>query len=159
MALYWCTECIPLSVTALLPVILFPMMGIMQSSEVFPTVYMHFKNSVFYHINYFCVMKHTVTVLSFCDPFIFKILYLKNKSSTVFSYVTKLNELHIFKKITPFTNFRDNCFFPCFYLIQNYEQIELNSEVPEVKMPFIFCIEILIIDHNVVTIQSRLNTS
>uniref|UniRef100_A0A671XST0 Solute carrier family 13 member 2 n=1 Tax=Sparus aurata TaxID=8175 RepID=A0A671XST0_SPAAU len=34
MALYWCTECIPLSVTALLPVILFPMMGIMQSSEV-----------------------------------------------------------------------------------------------------------------------------
>ena len=42
MALYWCTECIPLSVTALLPVILFPMMGIMQSSEVFPYVHMHF---------------------------------------------------------------------------------------------------------------------
>lgn len=35
MALYWCTECIPLAVTALLPVILFPMMGIMESSEVF----------------------------------------------------------------------------------------------------------------------------
>ncbi|KAL6116196.1 slc13a2 [Pungitius sinensis] len=34
MALYWCTECIPLAVTALLPVILFPMMGIMESSEV-----------------------------------------------------------------------------------------------------------------------------
>ncbi|XP_019115039.2 solute carrier family 13 member 2 isoform X2 [Larimichthys crocea] len=34
MALYWCTECIPLAVTALLPVILFPMMGIMESGEV-----------------------------------------------------------------------------------------------------------------------------
>ncbi|KAF7656644.1 hypothetical protein LDENG_00038220 [Lucifuga dentata] len=34
MALYWCTECIPLAVTAMLPVILFPMMGIMESSEV-----------------------------------------------------------------------------------------------------------------------------
>ncbi|XP_041734851.1 solute carrier family 13 member 2 [Coregonus clupeaformis] len=34
MALYWCTECVPLAVTGLLPVILFPMMGIMESSEV-----------------------------------------------------------------------------------------------------------------------------
>ncbi|XP_062328865.1 solute carrier family 13 member 2-like [Osmerus eperlanus] len=34
MALFWCTECIPLAITALLPVILFPMMGIMESSEV-----------------------------------------------------------------------------------------------------------------------------
>ncbi|KAG5836726.1 hypothetical protein ANANG_G00231620 [Anguilla anguilla] len=34
MALYWCTECIPLAVTALLPVILFPMMKIMESGEV-----------------------------------------------------------------------------------------------------------------------------
>lgn len=36
MALYWCTECIPLAVTALMPVILFPMMGIMESGEVCP---------------------------------------------------------------------------------------------------------------------------
>ncbi|XP_055022991.1 solute carrier family 13 member 2-like [Boleophthalmus pectinirostris] len=34
MALYWCTECIPLAVTALLPVILFPMLQIMESDEV-----------------------------------------------------------------------------------------------------------------------------
>ncbi|XP_029485790.2 solute carrier family 13 member 2-like [Oncorhynchus nerka] len=34
MALYWCTECMPLAVTALLPVVLFPMMGIMESAEV-----------------------------------------------------------------------------------------------------------------------------
>lgn len=34
MALYWCTECMPLAVTALLPVILFPMMGIMKAGDV-----------------------------------------------------------------------------------------------------------------------------
>ncbi|XP_054611975.1 solute carrier family 13 member 2 isoform X1 [Dunckerocampus dactyliophorus] len=34
MALYWCTECLPLAVTAMLPVVLFPMMGIMQAGQV-----------------------------------------------------------------------------------------------------------------------------
>ncbi|XP_051257644.1 solute carrier family 13 member 2 [Dicentrarchus labrax] len=34
MALYWCTECMPLAVTALLPIVLFPMMGIMQGGAV-----------------------------------------------------------------------------------------------------------------------------
>ncbi|XP_070773010.1 solute carrier family 13 member 2-like [Enoplosus armatus] len=34
MALYWCTECMPLAVTALLPVVLFPMMGIMEAGVV-----------------------------------------------------------------------------------------------------------------------------
>nr|XP_012805613.2 solute carrier family 13 member 2 [Jaculus jaculus] len=34
MALYWCTEALPLAVTALLPIILFPLMGIMDASEV-----------------------------------------------------------------------------------------------------------------------------
>ncbi|XP_072521414.1 Na(+)/citrate cotransporter-like isoform X1 [Salminus brasiliensis] len=34
MGLYWCTECIPLAATGLLPVILFPIMGIMKSEQV-----------------------------------------------------------------------------------------------------------------------------
>ncbi|XP_030217651.1 solute carrier family 13 member 5 isoform X1 [Gadus morhua] len=34
MAVYWCTEVLPLSVTALLPTLLFPMMGIMTSKDV-----------------------------------------------------------------------------------------------------------------------------
>ncbi|PNI46907.1 SLC13A2 isoform 2 [Pan troglodytes] len=34
MALFWCTEALPLAVTALFPLILFPMMGILDASEV-----------------------------------------------------------------------------------------------------------------------------
>ncbi|XP_060115058.1 solute carrier family 13 member 2 [Heteronotia binoei] len=34
MALLWCTEALPLAVTGLLPVVLFPLMGIMESSKV-----------------------------------------------------------------------------------------------------------------------------
>ncbi|NXO66730.1 S13A2 protein, partial [Phainopepla nitens] len=34
MALYWCTEALPLAVTALLPVLLFPLLNIMDSSAV-----------------------------------------------------------------------------------------------------------------------------
>ncbi|XP_004684923.1 PREDICTED: solute carrier family 13 member 2 [Condylura cristata] len=34
MALFWCTEALPLAVTAFFPIILFPMMGIMDASEV-----------------------------------------------------------------------------------------------------------------------------
>ncbi|XP_030631994.1 solute carrier family 13 member 5 isoform X1 [Chanos chanos] len=34
MAVYWCTEALPLAITALLPVILFPLFGIMPSKEV-----------------------------------------------------------------------------------------------------------------------------
>ncbi|XP_061073314.1 Na(+)/citrate cotransporter-like isoform X1 [Conger conger] len=34
MAVYWCTEALPMAVTALLPVVLFPVFGIMRSREV-----------------------------------------------------------------------------------------------------------------------------
>ncbi|XP_075710370.1 Na(+)/citrate cotransporter [Rhinoderma darwinii] len=34
MAVYWCTEVIPLAVTAMLPVLLFPMFGILESKQV-----------------------------------------------------------------------------------------------------------------------------
>lgn len=34
MALFWCTEALPLAVTALFPLVLLPMMGIMEASEV-----------------------------------------------------------------------------------------------------------------------------
>ncbi|XP_047396828.1 Na(+)/dicarboxylate cotransporter 3 isoform X2 [Sciurus carolinensis] len=34
MAVYWCTEALPLSVTALLPIVLFPFLGILPSSTV-----------------------------------------------------------------------------------------------------------------------------
>ncbi|XP_058484322.1 Na(+)/citrate cotransporter-like [Solea solea] len=34
MAVYWCTEVVPLAVTALLPTILFPVLGIMESKDV-----------------------------------------------------------------------------------------------------------------------------
>nr|XP_012596270.1 solute carrier family 13 member 2 [Microcebus murinus] len=34
MALFWCTEALPLAVTALFPLFMFPMMGIMDASEV-----------------------------------------------------------------------------------------------------------------------------
>uniref|UniRef100_A0A8D2IZC6 Solute carrier family 13 member 5 n=1 Tax=Varanus komodoensis TaxID=61221 RepID=A0A8D2IZC6_VARKO len=34
MAVFWCTEVIPLAITALLPVVLFPMFGILESKKV-----------------------------------------------------------------------------------------------------------------------------
>lgn len=34
MAVYWCTEVLPLAVTALLPAVLFPLFGIMESKDV-----------------------------------------------------------------------------------------------------------------------------
>ncbi|XP_053430604.1 Na(+)/dicarboxylate cotransporter 3 isoform X3 [Nycticebus coucang] len=40
MAVYWCTEALPLSVTALLPIVLFPFMGILPSSKVCPQYFL-----------------------------------------------------------------------------------------------------------------------
>ncbi|XP_040837303.1 solute carrier family 13 member 3 isoform X1 [Ochotona curzoniae] len=40
MAVYWCTEALPLSVTALLPIILFPFMGILPSHKVCPQYFL-----------------------------------------------------------------------------------------------------------------------
>lgn len=34
MAVYWCTEVLPLAITALFPALLFPLFGIMQSKDV-----------------------------------------------------------------------------------------------------------------------------
>lgn len=34
MAVYWCTEVLPLAITALLPALLFPLFGIMESKDV-----------------------------------------------------------------------------------------------------------------------------
>ncbi|XP_077191644.1 Na(+)/dicarboxylate cotransporter 3 isoform X2 [Paroedura picta] len=40
MAFYWCTEALPLSVTALLPIILFPFLGILPASKVCPQYFL-----------------------------------------------------------------------------------------------------------------------
>uniref|UniRef100_A0A2K5FAH0 Solute carrier family 13 member 3 n=1 Tax=Aotus nancymaae TaxID=37293 RepID=A0A2K5FAH0_AOTNA len=40
MAVYWCTEALPLSVTALLPIVLFPFMGILPSNKVCPQYFL-----------------------------------------------------------------------------------------------------------------------
>ncbi|KYO42139.1 Na(+)/dicarboxylate cotransporter 3 isoform X1 [Alligator mississippiensis] len=40
MALYWCTEALPLAVTALLPIILFPFLGILPSNKVCPQYFL-----------------------------------------------------------------------------------------------------------------------
>uniref|UniRef100_A0A803TJH2 Solute carrier family 13 member 3 n=1 Tax=Anolis carolinensis TaxID=28377 RepID=A0A803TJH2_ANOCA len=40
MATYWCTEALPLSVTALLPIILFPFLGILPANKVCPQYFL-----------------------------------------------------------------------------------------------------------------------
>ncbi len=41
MAIWWITECIPLAVTALIPVVLFPFLGIMNGSEISSVYFNH----------------------------------------------------------------------------------------------------------------------
>lgn len=55
MAVYWCTEVLPLAVTALLPALLFPLFGIMESKAVSSGESTHFQND-------FCM--HTLHVFS-----------------------------------------------------------------------------------------------
>ncbi|KAJ7332002.1 hypothetical protein JRQ81_014182 [Phrynocephalus forsythii] len=40
MAMYWCTEALPLSVTALLPIVLFPFLGVLPASKVCPQYFL-----------------------------------------------------------------------------------------------------------------------
>ncbi|XP_073463691.1 Na(+)/dicarboxylate cotransporter 3 [Aquarana catesbeiana] len=40
MAFYWCTEALPLAVTAMLPIVLFPFLGILPSSKVCPQYFL-----------------------------------------------------------------------------------------------------------------------
>nr|XP_056700994.1 Na(+)/dicarboxylate cotransporter 3 [Euleptes europaea] len=40
MAFYWCTEALPLSVTALLPIILFPFLGVLPANKVCPQYFL-----------------------------------------------------------------------------------------------------------------------
>lgn len=40
MAVFWCTEALPLAVTALLPICLFPTMGILSSTKVCPQYFL-----------------------------------------------------------------------------------------------------------------------
>ncbi|XP_061487382.1 Na(+)/dicarboxylate cotransporter 3 isoform X2 [Rhineura floridana] len=40
MALYWCTEALPLSVTALLPIVLFPFLGVLPANKVCPQYFL-----------------------------------------------------------------------------------------------------------------------
>ncbi|XP_063104316.1 Na(+)/dicarboxylate cotransporter 3 isoform X6 [Cavia porcellus] len=40
MAVYWCTEALPLSVTALLPIVLFPFLGVLPSHKVCPQYFL-----------------------------------------------------------------------------------------------------------------------
>ncbi len=52
MAIYWTTEAIPLPVTALLPVVLFPLFGIMDTGKVC-IAYMKETNVLAYNFQYF----------------------------------------------------------------------------------------------------------
>lgn len=61
MAVYWCTEVLPLAVTALLPALLFPLFGIMQSKDVSETTAAVRRNFCSATIN-FCSHAHTMCV-------------------------------------------------------------------------------------------------
>ena len=62
MAIYWTTEAIPLPVTALLPVVLFPLFGIMDTGKVC-TAYMKETNVLAYKTFIFKSERNLMTVV------------------------------------------------------------------------------------------------
>ena len=66
MAVYWVTECIPLPVTALLPIVLLPILKIMSTDDVCVT---YFKESNMMFIgNKTVTMDHFNSEIFFQDP-------------------------------------------------------------------------------------------
>ena len=51
MAFWWITEAVPLAVTALLPMVLFPVLGVMDGKDVAP-VYFNYIIFLFYVLNH-----------------------------------------------------------------------------------------------------------
>lgn len=69
MIVYWCTECLPLAITALLPVMFFPMMGIMTAEQVgdqCPTS-LYFIHLEISGTNLLCVVILQVSIQYFSD--------------------------------------------------------------------------------------------
>lgn len=75
MAVYWCTEALPLAVTSLLPALLFPLFGIMKSKQVsqylvfmfrlHASAHHWFRTTLIFSImeNYRCYINYTVCSL------------------------------------------------------------------------------------------------
>ena len=59
MAVYWVTECIPLPVTALLPIVLFPLLKIMSTDDVCIT---YFKESNMMFIGRYIIILHYIYI-------------------------------------------------------------------------------------------------
>ena len=67
MAVYWVTECIPLPVTALLPIVLFPLLKIMSTDDVCIT---YFKESNMMFIGtFYYIYIHYISISHFYTSF------------------------------------------------------------------------------------------
>uniref|UniRef100_A0AAQ5XMS0 Solute carrier family 13 member 2 n=1 Tax=Amphiprion ocellaris TaxID=80972 RepID=A0AAQ5XMS0_AMPOC len=81
MALYWCTECIPLAVTALLPVVLFPMMGIMEGTEVC-IQYLKDSNMIALQVLLVVGVKPSLLMMGFMSTTAFLSMWISNTAAT-----------------------------------------------------------------------------